>query len=659
MWGVLAYSFVVCLENVIVYPSMWPRLLSMRPAAPLPLGNQTHATTTQDAEIMQLHTALAAAMAAFSAGRAVAALVINLREHGPRSVRVAIVCCFVCSMISALLYLIASTPLELIASRVFGGFGAGALSLMIVVLTEASSSEERTVAFSRFFFCAGLGEIIGPALIAVSTGVRIPINAPPFLELVDEYNVGGVYSAVLFACAFVLVCAGLNSTSRFRCECNSNCLSRRVDGVLILRTRTPSDSLLGDGNGVAAADKAAAVDKAVAEEKGGEDAAIAVGDVDGARAPTSCMRACTIVLILTALLIANVATAAWETSIAIMGVDYFGWNTAEIAYAFIASGAILFVLNVVVIPLLQRGSDVVAKKIRGDRSNSSSSSSGGTANRRGRAARRAIASICVEQKDALWSIGWALCAAGGATLGVLTPFRTQRSGGALRDSLSSIAATQQHQQRPQASLATFVIVQIAYVSGIFALLTHLSSLYTQLAERACSKSMARMIGIMRTLCAAFRVVGNFSVAACAAGGIDNDLWVRVFLLACPVGVLALMLLAAALTHGPRIIAAATCARRGSRTHSVLCIDGRVASLNESTTALDRSERRSEMSRISIFPEGARGDNSSSLSLARVGVGSIAPMDGEQAASSPSSARFERAVAQGRATSSSSMGGLIF
>ena len=608
-WGILAYSFVVCLENVIVYPSMWPRLLSMAPPV---VANQT-AVADAAAERRVLHAALAAAMAAFSGGRAVAALGVNVREHGPWSVRIAGAICFACSMVSAGMYLTAATPVELVVSRIFGGLGAGALSLMIVALTEASSEAERTVAFSRFFFAAGLGEIVGPALIAISTGVNVRIGAPG-LAVIDAYNVGGVYSAALFALAFVLVFVGFAYIPRFQFRSGAPrvaAMSTSVNPQVALSVDAEVKATAGET-------RAAAATACAAAKCGSASSALSTASL---------------VAILAALLVANVATAAWETAISIMGVDYFGWGTAEIAYAFMASGSILFGLNVVVIPLLQRASDVAAKAVRGgDVEGGSAAATTGRAAAEGGAlagrtqrARRAIARLCAEQKDALWAVAWALCAAAGATITLATRFESRVDG------VEGVAGSE-----ASPSLAAFVLGQVLFVAGVFALLTHLSSLYTQLAERACAGCTGRLIGVMRTLSAASRVVGNFAIAA-AASATGNDRSVRLLLLVCPIVVLALLALFLVALPLLEALYARGAGRHPDEARNALLEDDRVA-----VETAARYASTAEGERAAVAARYAQ----------------LAPVEHDLAAS-VGILPFERTVLSGRTVSSTSQGGLLF
>ena len=163
--GLLSYSAAVCLENVIVFPALFPRLGEMgtsaasrkaRPSPASPLAATTHSRPSPTpisscirslAPTRQLWLGLS--MGAFSMGRASSALLLNLREHTRSSIRVAATVCFGFSLAAAALFFFAATPLQLVLSRLLAGLGAGALSLMLITLVTISSPEERTNARGR------------------------------------------------------------------------------------------------------------------------------------------------------------------------------------------------------------------------------------------------------------------------------------------------------------------------------------------------------------------------------------------------------------------------------------------------------------------------------------------------------------------------------
>ena len=59
--GVLAYTFAICLENVIIFPSLWPRLLMF--------------CDQYDSDDLRYY--LGVILAAFSAGRSISAILLN------------------------------------------------------------------------------------------------------------------------------------------------------------------------------------------------------------------------------------------------------------------------------------------------------------------------------------------------------------------------------------------------------------------------------------------------------------------------------------------------------------------------------------------------------------------------------------------------------
>ena len=139
--GIFAYSFVVCLENVIVFPSLWPNLLQYCDGV-----KYTEQT---------LQSYLGYTMGAFSLGRGLSALIINSRLPTRTNMRVSATICFLLSAFGCGLYVLARSPETLVLARLLSGLGAGALTLMITALTSLSSPETRTNAISQFFVAAG------------------------------------------------------------------------------------------------------------------------------------------------------------------------------------------------------------------------------------------------------------------------------------------------------------------------------------------------------------------------------------------------------------------------------------------------------------------------------------------------------------------------
>lgn len=193
--GIMAYSFVVCLENVIVFPSLWPRLL-------LYCGPSYSEATLQ--------TYLGWTMGAFSLGRGVSALIINGRPPTRWNMRVAATMCFLFSACGCGLYVLADSPPLLVASRALSGLGAGALTLMITSLTSLSSPETRTSAISRFFIAAALGEIAGPLMSYATANVEFTLFGG---IKVDRLNSVGLWTLALFMLSFVFVCRSIDASA--------------------------------------------------------------------------------------------------------------------------------------------------------------------------------------------------------------------------------------------------------------------------------------------------------------------------------------------------------------------------------------------------------------------------------------------------------------
>ena len=82
-------------------------------------------------------------MGAFSLGRALSAFFIGFKRTPACWV---FFICFVFSAAGSLFFVFAKTPLQLVASRLVTGLGAGSLSIMLSLITAASSERERTTA---------------------------------------------------------------------------------------------------------------------------------------------------------------------------------------------------------------------------------------------------------------------------------------------------------------------------------------------------------------------------------------------------------------------------------------------------------------------------------------------------------------------------------
>ncbi len=214
--GIMAYSFVVCLENVIVFPSLWPRLL-------LYCGPSYSEATLQ--------TYLGWTMGAFSLGRGVSALIINGRPPTRWNMRLAATLCFLFSACGCGLYVLADSPPLLVASRALSGLGAGALTLMITSLTSLSSPETRTSAISRFFIAAALGEIAGPLMSYATANVEFTLFGG---IKVDRLNSVGLWTLALFMLSFVFVCRSIDASAHPEVEIEERISVRLFPPRLIL-----------------------------------------------------------------------------------------------------------------------------------------------------------------------------------------------------------------------------------------------------------------------------------------------------------------------------------------------------------------------------------------------------------------------------------------
>ena len=197
--GIMAYSFVVCLENVIVFPSLWPNLLQY---------------CGEDYDEASLQTYLGWTMGAFSLGRGLSALVINGRAPTRTNMRVAATVCFLLSAAGCAMYVVAWSPPMLVLSRALSGLGAGALTLMITALSSLSSPETRTSAISQFFVAAALGEIAGPLISYATVSVNFQLNLFGYIIAINEYNCVGLWTLGLFMFSFVFVCRSIDASAQ-------------------------------------------------------------------------------------------------------------------------------------------------------------------------------------------------------------------------------------------------------------------------------------------------------------------------------------------------------------------------------------------------------------------------------------------------------------
>jgi len=196
--GIMVYSFVVCLENVIVFPSLWPNLLQ-------------YCGTDYDEHTLQGY--LGWTMGAFSLGRGFSALIINSRPPSRTNMRVAATVCFIFSAAGCALYVLAWSPPILVLSRTLSGLGAGALTLMITALTSLSSNDTRTSAISQFFVAAALGEIAGPLLAYATVSVDFDMDLFGHIIHINRLNCVGLWTLTLFVLSFVFVCRSIEASA--------------------------------------------------------------------------------------------------------------------------------------------------------------------------------------------------------------------------------------------------------------------------------------------------------------------------------------------------------------------------------------------------------------------------------------------------------------
>ena len=296
--GVLAYTFAICLENVIIFPSLWPRLLMFCDQY------------TSD----ELRYYLGTILGAFSAGRCISAILLNLHEHSRKSMKIAGLLCFLLSISSSFLYTIAWSPKILIVSRTLAGLGAGALTLLLGTIVSATSNETRTSSIANFFIAAAVGEVAGPLIAYVTISLKFTVADFQF----DSYNLVGVWTFLIFCLTFPWAFRSfVANPSRRTVKANTDVVERH-------------HSRLGnDGAGLPSNDGS------------GE---------------TICKTLCTrnlvsldMILIFFIAIINNAAVSALETIVVPVGDQNFGWGVSENSIVFIVSGMLLFFSNIVLV----------------------------------------------------------------------------------------------------------------------------------------------------------------------------------------------------------------------------------------------------------------------------------------------------------------------
>ena len=300
--GVLSYAFAICLENVIIFPSLWPRLKTF---------------CGPDYSSAELQYYLGAILGAFSAGRAVSAVVLNLREHTQTSMRIAGFVCFLVSISSSVLYTFAWSPMVLIVSRSLAGLGAGALTLLMSTLVAATSEENRTSSIANFFIAAAVGEIVGPVIAFLTVSLQFQVGSFTF----NSYNSVGVWTFIVFILTFPWAFRGFVAPNRV-----GNKGAAAGDG-------DDDDEWGGSPER-----------KGRAEDGGAEEG-------QGTASCTSPMFSFDMGIILLMALVNNAAVSTWETLIVPIGDSNFGWDVEINSIVFIISGCLLFFSNIVLVKL--------------------------------------------------------------------------------------------------------------------------------------------------------------------------------------------------------------------------------------------------------------------------------------------------------------------
>ena len=284
--GVLAYTFAICLENVIIFPSLWPRLLMFCDQY------------TYD----ELQYYLGTILGAFSAGRCISAILLNLHEHNRKSMRIAGLLCFLLSISSSFLYTIAWSPKILVVSRTLAGLGAGALTLLLGTIVSATSNETRTSSIANFFIAAAVGEVAGPFIAYVTISLKFTVAGFQF----DSYNLVGVWTFLIFCLTFPWAFRSFVADP-----------SRRIVKQNLSR--------------------------------GTNDSVSSTSDETGETICTRKLVSLDMIFIFFIAIINNAAVSALETIVVPIGDQNFRWGVSENSIAFIVSGMLLFFSNIILV----------------------------------------------------------------------------------------------------------------------------------------------------------------------------------------------------------------------------------------------------------------------------------------------------------------------
>ena len=317
--GVLAYTFAICLENVIIFPSLWPRLLMF--------------CDQYDSDDLRYY--LGVILAAFSAGRSISAILLNLREHTRQSMRIAGLLCFFLSLISSFLYTIAWSPVILIISRTLAGLGAGALTLLMSTLVSATSSEKRTSAIANFFIAAAVGEIVGPLIAYLTISVKFTVSDFQF----DSFNLVGVWTFMIFCLTFPWAFRSFvanpsnNISSSNNSNSNNNEKNKTRSNSYNNNSNINNDSLNSNS------------------DDGSSNSSTSSVDIYSLHTLfcTNKLISYNMLFIFLLALVNNAAVSSLETIVVPIGAQNFGFGVSENSIIFIISGFLLFFSNIVLV----------------------------------------------------------------------------------------------------------------------------------------------------------------------------------------------------------------------------------------------------------------------------------------------------------------------
>ena len=144
----------------------------------------------------ELRYYLGTILGAFSAGRCISAILLNLHEHSRKSMKLLDYCAFISYRLRFVYDCL--EPQNFGRQSTLAGLGAGALTLLLGTIVSATSNETRTSSIANFFIAAAVGEVAGPLIAYVTISLKFTVADFQF----DSYNLVGVWTFLIFCLTF-------------------------------------------------------------------------------------------------------------------------------------------------------------------------------------------------------------------------------------------------------------------------------------------------------------------------------------------------------------------------------------------------------------------------------------------------------------------------